>query len=352
VRKQYLKREDDFLAQAFDRYIDEIDRLSDEEYRKREGNGSFFSLSSLGNCPRAQVLNRSGKYSRRPRTIDNKRMLHERRVMHDIHEEAWAKQGIALATEVRLTEGLPEGFRGQADAICHMNCDCDGSENASLAKILAFALDAAELGDRETAHKLAEPLKSHKLYVVDRKGVAPGALRYADTFPKYSHVLQVLGYSMALYKLIGIRAIPYIYYVPAGGSGRPLAYIIEPDDELVRREITAMQMMWKHYQETGELPDVKPLAIKLSRKIISRKGRTLYKYEAKLTRDWECNALYCPYCEWDGKEGYNCTPLSPKNESGDVIGTYNPVTEEIYYDEKRISQLGYAMPTIKEISSE
>lgn len=305
------------LADAYDEWVIE-QRAKDDDLQSVLGYDGNFRLSSIGLCPRKQIWQRAG-IEGRPISQDTRRMFHERSILHDHHIAVWRRRGLAIAREQRMDAALPDGYKGRLDAVCHIGCDCDSMSTVGYLQISwAQMVNAYTAGDTATWKTIAHRINEHRLAVVEVKTTHPNIINYSARLPRPHNALQAQAYAWALERLYGISTEPYLYYIPVGGSGRPLEYALGRDDTLVEQTVNSLLQTWMLYLEDPDsIPDRKPLMLK-DRK--ERENRILV-----MEQDWECSDLYCPYSGWPDQRP-TCTPITTQNKTGDRIG-YLDLTE-------------------------
>jgi len=198
-------------------YHDYLLELRKENQAARKFDG--FHMSMIGSCQRKSIYERSGIVL--TPDIGRLRRFRQGTVIHDDYQTAWLGSRLAQEAEVlvelELTDYLPEGWAGTADAVFYSPADEE---------------------------------------ITDVKTVNAAAFRYAIEFPKHADCLQLGGYWTAAEKRIG-RPIAKgsIIYVPLGAFEEPIVARVDPDyKDQALRAMVALEEAWERYTLAEELP--------------------------------------------------------------------------------------------------
>jgi len=136
---------------------------------------------------------------------------------------------------------------------------------------------------------------NHRYIVIDLKTMHPNGLHYLKG-PKDHHVLQVGSYHIGLHEAYQPLDAAIIY-ADRGGQNLPVSFMVKPDHEAVRADMTRIEAALQI--PSKELP------------LMPRVQKVDSKFDVKLIPDWRCE-----YCEF---EGVSCGPNMSKNKVGEWI---------------------------------
>ena len=295
------------VVEAYGRWCDSRSQKRDKEYGKRD----TFRASSMGTCKRSQVMKMAGLHGR-PMTDEKRRFFHSRTLLHDDFVRAMRHQGLAAATEIDVSAGLPEGHSGRADLLMHHEdeCGCGMSGKGNLQIQFARAMNLLTAG--EDAEAVLEPLRRHKWELTDVKTTHPNLVNYAHNLPRAHNCQQVRTYGLALRNLTGFDLTLSVTYLPMG-EGRPMHYMVDQDEAGVARELNELRMDWSAWQTSGTLPEKLDLVVKDKKE---GPHRVLFYVPA-----WECSEQYCEFCRFEGEA--TCSPVTSQNVTGDRFAYLN-----------------------------
>ncbi len=228
----------DWVA-PYDAYLmAEWSRKSDER------NDGCFHCSDLGQCQRKAIYRRTGLLL--PPDIGRMRRLRQGTIVH-LDYQAGVKEalGDAVAIEIAVDDGLPQGWKGTSDAL----------------------LLVAPAG---------QPLS-----INDYKTVNAAKFRYAADFPDVKDCLQLGSYWWAAERKTRLE-IPEgkITYVPLGSFDDPVQCSVGQEwKEEALREMARFDAAWEQYEQEEVLPPPPPPRLK----------------KQKWEQAWECSVAYCDY---------------------------------------------------------
>ena len=310
-----------------------LDWVEEKRAKRDEGFANYarrFYVSSLGSCPRKQVLQRDNVPGR-PMTRKKKRFFEDRSALHDLRVQAWWDKGLALTADLpeghrdretarfRLTPYLPEHFGGRPDIVDH---GADPKDAEYLRGCFRRMLQAHAQG--EGWERYAEELRQVGVSVADAKTSRPGQAKYVKDGPKLKDLGQVSRYAHCLndafalgvtevrivYCMIGSEEDDFEHVVPLPDKGETG---IEADEALlveywVRYMNSPQEDPWQR-----DLPPVMPLEVEVAKESYERDKKKLWRDSIRLRTHYDCDG-YCPYSD------HGCAPVKSKLQKGDLLG--------------------------------
>jgi hypothetical protein len=313
---------------------DYLDWVEARRAKKDESFASYapkFWMSSVGTCPRQQVLNRA-KVSGRPMTRNKIRFFADRTAMHDLRIQGWWDQGRALTADVEeqvvqdgklvivkhgfsLTKYLPEDFGGRPDIIGHRQPVTTLTTN-HLRFCFQRMVGLKDIGDsRWTVYR--DMLREAGVDVTDNKTANPNLVNYSASLPKKKDIGQTATYAHCLNDEFGLGIeVIRLVYTPVGSASDDLEYEIDLPSKGhlgIEADREFLVASWGEYLASPEedpwkrpLPSVLDLVLEPKNETYQRQGVKYPRNALFVEQSWECG--YCKYA------GLGCTPKQTKAE--------------------------------------
>ena len=313
-------------VEDFLNWVDGRRKSRDERYSQYAKN---FYVSSLGSCPRKQVLQRAS-VAGRPMTREKARFFEDRTALHNLRVQGAWEMGRALTADLdvdgasrgfSLTKYMPEHFGGRPDVIGHQ---ADPSEAEFLRGCWSKMVTAYDQG--EGWERYRDILREAGVDVTDWKTSRPGAVKFYGTFPKSKDIGQTGWYAHVLNDVfdLGIKQIRLVY-AAIGSEIEDLEFEIPlPSKEAlgIAKDCEDLVSAWTAFQNDKaedpwqrELPSILPLLAEVVQgEKYKRQGIERTRNAIFLKQNWQCGTGYCQY------SGCGCEPLKTVLKGGDRIG--------------------------------